>query len=57
MKTYEPRTPRTPIVLAAIAMTALTLTLSVIGPAALESGTAADTTVVASHTASAQAET
>lgn len=49
MKNYQPKTPRTAIAFAAVAMTAFTLALSVVGPASMESGGQAGATVVASQ--------
>jgi len=51
MKTYQPKTPRAAIAFAAAAMTALTLSLSVIGAATLATQAAPDATVVAARTA------
>jgi hypothetical protein len=51
MKTYESKTPRAAIAFAAAAMTALTLSLSVIAPASIETGPSSAATVVAAQAA------
>jgi hypothetical protein len=52
MKSYQPKTPRAAIAVAAIAMAALTLTLSIVGPASIEAGHPAAANVLATQTSS-----